>query len=189
MVASWLKFKKPDVGMTLNGVLAGLVGITAPCATVTPVGAILIGLIAGVIVMYSVLFFDKIRIDDPVGAISVHGVCGVWGTLAAALFDERLFAGDPEYNLVSTLWVQVIGIAVAFLWTFGTAFALFKVLDAVVGLRVTPEEERDGLDFAEHGYSAYPDFQVHGGQGIVAGGVPVAQASSNVVAESRTAEA
>lgn len=189
MLASWLKFKKPDVGMTLNGILAGLVGITAPCATVTPGASILIGGIAGVLVMYSVLFFDKIRVDDPVGAISVHGVCGVWGTLAAALFHESLFAGDPEYNLMGTLWIQLIGIVVAFVWTFGTAFTLFKVLDAVVGLRVSEEEEREGLDLAEHGYSAYPDFQVHGGQGIASGGGSMAKMSAGVVTESRTAEA
>ncbi len=188
MVASWMKFRKPDVGMTLNGVLAGLVGITAPCATVTPAGSILIGLIAGVLVMYSVLFFDKIKIDDPVGAISVHGVCGAWGTIAAALFHESLFAGDPEYNLMSALWVQLVGVVAAFLWTFGTAFALFKVLDAIVGLRVSEAEERQGLDLGEHGYSAYPDFQVHGGQGIVTGAAP-AQATTRVVPESRTAEA
>ncbi|MCB1020398.1 MAG: ammonium transporter [Bryobacterales bacterium] len=189
MLASWMKFKKPDVGMTLNGVLAGLVGITAPCATVTPGASILIGIIAGVLVMYAVLFFDKIRIDDPVGAISVHGVCGVWGTLAAALFDERLFAGDPEYNLMGTLWVQVVGIVVAFVWTFGTAFILFKILDATIGLRVSEQEEIEGLDLAEHGYSAYPDFQVHGGPGISASSAAAKAASAVMAADSRTAEA
>jgi Amt family ammonium transporter len=188
LLASWLKFKKPDAGMTLNGVLAGLVGITAPCATVTPGPAIAIGLIAGVLVMYAVLFFDKIKIDDPVGAISVHGVCGAWGTLASALFHESLFAGDPEYNLMSTLWVQLVGIAVAFVWTFGTAFILFKVIDATVGLRVSESEEIEGLDIGEHGYGAYPDFQVHGGSGILAASSAV-KATSAVMAESRTAEA
>ena len=163
MIVSWKKFEKPDIGMTLNGVLAGLVGITAPCDIVTPLGAILVGLVAGCLVVYGVLFFDKMKIDDPVGAISVHGLCGVWGTLACALLNEALFAGDPEYSLVSQLGVQVTGIAACFVWTFGTAFILFKIIKATVGLRVSEEEERAGLDFSEHGSSAYPDFVVSGG--------------------------
>jgi len=162
MVVSWFKFGKPDIGMTLNGTLAGLVGITAPCASVTPLGAILIGALAGVIVVYSVLFFDKIKIDDPVGAISVHGVCGAWGTLAAALFHENLFLG-LEYNLMGALQVQLIGIAVAFVWTFLTAFVLFKIIAVTVGLRVTAQEELEGLDLSEHGNSCYPDFVTTGG--------------------------
>lgn len=163
MIVSWKKFEKPDIGMTLNGVLAGLVGITAPCDIVTPLGAILVGLVAGCLVVYGVLFFDKMKIDDPVGAISVHGLCGVWGTLACALLNEALFTGDPEYSLVSQLGVQVTGIAACFVWTFGTAFVLFKIIKATVGLRVSEEEERAGLDFSEHGSSAYPDFVVSGG--------------------------
>ena len=163
MIVSWKKFEKPDIGMTLNGVLAGLVGITAPCDIVTPLGAIIVGLVAGCLVVYGVLFFDKMKIDDPVGAISVHGLCGVWGTLACALLNEALFAGDPEYSLVSQLGVQVTGIVACFVWTFGTAFILFKIIKATVGLRVSEEEERAGLDFSEHGSSAYPDFVVSGG--------------------------
>ncbi len=162
MLASWLKFGKPDVGMTLNGVLAGLVGITAGCATSTPLGSIIIGAIAGVVVLYSVLFFDALKIDDPVGAISVHGVCGAWGTLAAGLLHEGVFTGDPEYDLMGALWVQVVGIVVAFLWTFITSFVLFKILDAIIGLRVTEQEELQGLDLGEHGNTAYPDFVVSG---------------------------
>ena len=163
MIVSWKKFEKPDIGMTLNGVLAGLVGITAPCDIVTPLGAIIVGLVAGCLVVYGVLFFDKLKIDDPVGAISVHGLCGVWGTLACALLNEALFTGDPEYSLISQLGVQVTGIAACFVWTFGTAFVLFKIIKATVGLRVSEEEERAGLDFSEHGSSAYPDFVVSGG--------------------------
>ncbi len=162
MFMSWIKFSKPDVGMTLNGVLAGLVGITAGCATSTPLGSIIIGLISGVLVLYSVLFFDKIKIDDPVGAISVHGVCGAWGTLAAGILHEEVFAGG-DYDLGGAIVTQLTGIVTAFVWTFVTAFILFKVVDMVIGLRVSAEEELEGLDMAEHGYSAYPDFVVTGG--------------------------
>jgi Amt family ammonium transporter len=161
MFVSWFKFGKPDIGMTLNGTLAGLVGITAPCATVTPLGAIIIGSVAGVIVVYSVLFFDKVKVDDPVGAISVHGVCGAFGTIAAALFHENLFLG-LEYDLMGTLWVQLTGVAVAFAWTFTTAFILFKAIAATVGIRVSKEEELEGLDLSEHGASCYPDFVTSG---------------------------
>lgn len=157
MATSWFRFGKPDIGMTLNGVLAGLVGITAPCATTTPFASIIIGLIAGVIVFFSVLFFDKIRVDDPVGAISVHGVCGIWGTLAAALFHENLFTG-AEYNLGSQLVTQCIGIVACFAWTFTTAFILFKVIAMTIGLRVSDREQLEGLDLSEHGGNAYPDF-------------------------------
>ena len=167
MIVSWVKFGKSDVGMTLNGTLAGLVAITAPCATVTPLGSILIGITAGVIIVYAVLFFDKIKVDDPVGAISVHGVCGAWGTICAALFHESLFLGQ-EYDLVGTLMIQLTGIAVAFVWTFGTAFILFQAIKATIGLRVSPEEELEGLDIGEHGASCYPDF-VMSGHGSYAG--------------------
>jgi ammonium transporter, Amt family len=157
LAVAWLKFGKPDVGMTLNGVLAGLVAITSPCATTTPLGAVLIGLIAGVVVFFSVLFFDKIRIDDPVGAISVHGVCGALGTILAAVLHENLLTGQ-EYNLMGQLTTQVIGVVAAFVWTFTTAFILFKLIQMTVGLRVSAEEEIEGLDICEHGAFAYPDF-------------------------------
>ena len=153
MIASWIKFGKPEVGMSLNGALAGLVGITAGCANVSPGSSIAIGAIAGVLVVFSVLFFDKIRIDDPVGAISVHGVCGAWGTLAAGIFNM----GGTSASIIG---VQLLGIAACFAWTFPMAFIMFKVVDKVVGLRVSPEEETEGLDLAEHGGNAYPDFEV-----------------------------
>lgn len=153
MFTSWMKFGKPEVGMSLNGALAGLVAITSPCASVSPLSAIIIGAIAGVIVVFSVLFFDKIRIDDPVGAISVHGVNGAWGTLAAGIFNM----GGTSMKIIG---VQVLGIAAAFAWTFITAFILFKVIDMTIGLRVSPEEEAEGLDYAEHGGNAYPDFEI-----------------------------
>ncbi len=157
MIAAWVKFRKPDVGMTLNGVLAGLVAITSPCATTTPLGSVIIGLIAGVVVMISVLFFDKIKVDDPVGAISVHGVCGALGTILAAVLHEKVFLGE-EYDMLGQLKVQLMGVGTAFLWTFVTAFILFQLIKATVGLRVSAEEEIEGLDVAEHGAFAYPDF-------------------------------
>jgi len=159
MVTSWIKFKKPEVGMSLNGALAGLVGITAGCANVSPSSAILIGAVAGVLVVLSVLFFERIRVDDPVGAISVHGVCGAWGTLAAGLFNM----GGTSLGIIG---VQLLGIAACFGWTFVTAFVMFKTIAATVGLRVTAEEEMEGLDFTEHGGSAYPDFEVLSHSGI-----------------------
>jgi Amt family ammonium transporter len=157
LLVSWVNFKSPDIGMTLNGVLAGLVAITAPCATTTPLGSVMIGLIAGAIVVYSVMFFDKIRIDDPVGAISVHGVCGAFGTLAAALFHENLFMGKP-FDLWGQLATQAIGVGTAFVWSFGTCFLLFQFVKRTVGLRVSAEEELGGLDLGEHKANCYPDF-------------------------------
>jgi len=153
MATSWIKFGKPEIGMSLNGALAGLVAITSPCATVTPLSAVIIGAVAGVIVVLSVLFFDKIKIDDPVGAISVHGVNGAWGTLAAGIFN----IGGTSAKIIG---VQVLGIAACFLWVFPTAFILFKIIEKTIGLRVSPEEELEGLDIAEHGGNAYPDFEV-----------------------------
>jgi Amt family ammonium transporter len=151
MLTAWLYLKKPDATMMLNGVLAGLVAITAGCNNVTPTGAVLLGLVAGVVVVFSVLFFDRVKIDDPVGAISVHGVCGAWGTLAAALFN----AEGVSFVLVK---VQLIGIAAAFLWTFPLMWVFFKLMSKTVGLRVSPQEEVEGLDTTEHGNEAYaPD--------------------------------
>ena len=153
MILAWIIFKKPEIGMTLNGALAGLVGITAGCANVSPGSSIIIGLVAGVLVVLSVLFFDKIKIDDPVGAVSVHGVCGAWGTLAAGLFNIE----GVTAKIVGT---QLIGIGAAFVWAFGCAFILFKLIDMTMGLRVSEEEEMIGLDISEHGGHAYNDFVV-----------------------------
>ncbi len=166
MLLTWMKYGKSDIGMTLNGALAGLVGITAGCANVSPQSSVIIGLVAGVLVVLSVLFFDKIRVDDPVGAISVHGVCGAWGTLAAGLFDSAGFS-------LHTVSVQLIGIGACFVWALGAGLILFKLIDLVIGMRVSPEEELAGLDFSEHGASAYPDFQtVHLGGGSLPSGGP-----------------
>jgi Amt family ammonium transporter len=151
LFTSWIKFGKPEVGMSLNGALAGLVGITAGCANVTPGSAIIIGAVAGILVVLSVLFFDRIKIDDPVGAISVHGVCGAWGTLAAGLFNIGGTTGK-------IILVQLVGIGACFVWTFFAAFIIFKLISLTVGLRVSPEEEIEGLDHTEHAGIAYPDF-------------------------------
>jgi Amt family ammonium transporter len=158
MFISWIKFGKPEAGMSLNGALAGLVGITAGCANVSPNSAIIIGAVAGVLVVFSVLIFDKIKIDDPVGAISVHGVNGAWGTLAAGIFN----IGGKTGKIIG---VQLVGIGACFVWTFVTAFIMFKLIDLAIGLRVSPEEEVEGLDSTEHGGNAYPDFGIssHGG--------------------------
>ena len=140
--------------MSLNGALAGLVGITAGCANVAIASSVLIGFIAGILVVFSVLFIDKVlKVDDPVGAVSVHGVCGAWGTLAAGLFNTGGFS-------IKVVGVQFLGIGAAFLWVFPTAFILFKVINATIGLRVSPEEEQDGLDVGEHGLEAYPNFSM-----------------------------
>ena len=159
MFTAWAMSGKPDASMALNGALAGLVGITAPCATVSPVAAIIIGAVAGVLVVGSVIFIDKVlRIDDPVGAVSVHGVCGAWGTLSCGLFnlDGGLFYGGGAKQLL----VQLVGVGTAFAWAFGLGLVLFLVIKHTVGLRVTPEEELRGLDICEHGMEAYSGFQI-----------------------------
>jgi len=153
MFTSWTKFGKPDIGMSLNGALAGLVAITSPCATVSPLSAVVIGAIAGILVVFSVIFFDRIQVDDPVGAVSVHGVCGAWGTLAAGIFNM----GGTSFKIIG---VQLLGIGSCFVWTFCTAFILFKIIHKTIGLRVSAEEEAEGLDYMEHGGNAYPDFEV-----------------------------
>jgi len=155
MIVSWFMFKKPDIGMSLNGALAGLVGITAGCANVSPGSSIIIGAVAGVLVVVSVVLIDRMHIDDPVGAVSVHGVCGAWGTLAAGLFNMPSMGGFS----LKIVGVQLLGIGSAFVWAFGTAFVLFKAIDMIFGLRVSREDEIIGLDITEHGAHAY-DFQI-----------------------------
>jgi Amt family ammonium transporter len=156
---------KPDVAMAGNGVLAGLVGITAGCGALSNWGAIIAGTVAGVLVVGSVLFFDKIKIDDPVGAISVHGVCGAWGTLAVGLLAQEggLFYGDGADQLIT----QVVGIVAVFAFVVITAGALFMAIKFTIGLRVTPEEEIEGLDVLEHGAPGYgPDVLAGSGLGL-----------------------
>ncbi|NNE90024.1 MAG: ammonium transporter [Verrucomicrobiales bacterium] len=146
IAVSWIVLRKPDISMALNGILAGLVGITAGADTVGEGSAVTIGLIAGVIVVFSILFFDKIKIDDPVGAISVHGVCGIWGTVAVGIFSF-----DPSHSFGT----QLIGTLSMSAFAFVFAFAVFFVLKLIMGVRVSEEEEHEGLDVAEHGSPAY----------------------------------
>ena len=158
MISGWTYpvYGKPDVGLTLNGALAGLVGITAGTADVSNLGAVIIGLIAGVIVVISIVGLERIGIDDPVGAISVHGVAGIWGVLAVGLFatDGGLFYGGG----LTQLSVQTVGVLAIAGWAFVTSSIVFRVIDRFWGLRVGPEEELAGLDRMEHGADAYPEF-------------------------------
>ncbi|MBI4264340.1 MAG: ammonium transporter [Acidobacteria bacterium] len=153
---AWIALGKPDLSMILNGTLAGLVAITAPCAFVNVGSSVLIGLIAGVLVVYAVLFFDKVKVDDPVGAISVHLVNGAWGTLALGLFatDGGLFFGGGAGKLVT----QLIGVAAVGVVTFALAMVAWFVLKVTLGVRVSASEEAEGLDIGEHGMDAYPGF-------------------------------
>jgi Amt family ammonium transporter len=160
----WLRSGKPEVGMAGNGALAGLVAITAPCAFVEPWAAVVIGLAAGVLVVVSVFAFERIRVDDPVGAISVHGAAGVWGTLSIGLFASgRLTEGlidSPGLFYgggLSQLGVQALGVVAVFGWVVVASVILFAVLKATMGLRVTREEEIEGLDLREHGMWGYPE--------------------------------
>ncbi|WP_366922661.1 ammonium transporter [Metallumcola ferriviriculae] len=159
MIYSWVRHGKPDVSLTLNGALGGLVGITAGTASVSPGGALIIGLIAGVITLLAVEIIDKVfKIDDPVGAVAVHGMSGVWGTLAVGLFatDGGLFYGGG----LAMFEVQAIGVIAVLAWTLTTTVVLFKAIDIVIGLRVTEEEEVAGLDIGEHAIEAYGDFML-----------------------------
>ncbi len=144
---SYIVLKKPDVSMALNGILAGLVGITAGADTVDEGASIVIGAIAGAVVVLSILAFDKIRIDDPVGAISVHGICGIWGTVAVGIFSF-----NPAHNVTT----QLIGTLAIGAFAFAFAFVVFFALKMIFGVRVSLEEETVGLDISEHGMHAYP---------------------------------
>ncbi len=151
MVTSWSVQHKPDLSMVLNGSLAGLVGITAGADTVSVNAAILIGLLAGVLVVAAVLAIDRAKLDDPVGAVSVHLVCGIWGTLAVGIFSV-----NPDHSFMT----QLIGLLSYGAFCLPAAFVIFYVLKAVTGLRVGPDEERGGLDLGEHGMEAYGGFQI-----------------------------
>ena len=147
---SFAYLKKPDVTMALNGILAGLVGITAGADVVTWSSAIWIGLVAGVIVVFAIVFFDRIKIDDPVGAISVHGICGIWGTLAVGIFST---------NAEHTISTQLIGTLSYAAFAFVFSLLLAMLVKATLGIRVDADEEEEGLDLSEHGQPAYADFQ------------------------------
>ena len=154
---TWIRYGKADISMTLNGALAGLVGITAGCAAVDPMGAFIIGIVSGIVVVFSIEFIDKVlKIDDPVGAISVHGVVGAVGTLLVGVFatDGGLLYGGG----FGQLGVQAIGVVAIGGWAMITTFIILSILKAVMGLRVTEKEELDGLDIHEHGIDSYPEF-------------------------------
>ncbi|MCE9501033.1 MAG: ammonium transporter [Leptospira sp.] len=162
-VTAWILLKKPDLGMILNGTLAGLVAITAPCAFVSIGSAAIIGTIAGVLVVVSVLFFDKIKVDDPVGAVSVHLVNGVWGTLALGLFynteiAKNIAALDTGLTAGQQTLTQLKGIILVGIFTFAISMVIWYALKMLGGIRVSAEEETSGLDMGEHGAEAYPDF-------------------------------
>ena len=154
IVISWAVMSKPDVSMALNGILAGLVGITAGADTVGEGASIIIGGIAGGIVVLSIIFFDRIKIDDPVGAISVHGICGIWGTVAVGLFSL-----DPSHSVVT----QLIGTLSISAFAFVFSLVVFGLLKVTFGVRVSLEDETVGLDISEHGMHAYPSDTVPGG--------------------------
>ncbi|GHV71208.1 ammonium transporter [Spirochaetia bacterium] len=163
MIFSWIWFKKPDASMTLNGLLAGLVAITAPCAVVSPGAAIVIGLIGGILVVLAVEFIDKVlKIDDPVGASSVHLVCGIFGTIAVGIWGnvEGVAVGLLHGGGFAQLGIQLIGILSVGAWAAGTSLILFLAVKAITGLRVSPKEELVGLDLSEHKSEAYTGFQI-----------------------------
>ena len=175
MFYMWIKFGKPDPSMTANGTLAGLVAITAPCAFVNGISSAIIGLIAGILVCLAVPFFEnKWKLDDPVGAISVHGVNGMWGIIATGLFADGKYGGGLNgvsgnvaglfYGGSSQFLAQLIACGVLIVWGFGVSFLFFKLLDKVWGLRVDPEVELEGLDIPEMGVLAYPDSQLVRGE-------------------------
>jgi ammonium transporter, Amt family len=154
MMVAWVRYKRPALSISLNGALAGLVAITAGCDAVDPIGAVLIGTMAGFILPFAVEFFDKIlKVDDPVGAVSVHGISGAFGTLMVGLFStsEGLFYGfGPKL-----LGIQAIGVLTFFVWAFGTGYILFTILKKLKVLRVSKVVEEEGLDVYEHGENAY----------------------------------
>ena len=161
LIVSWVRYGKPDVSLTFNGALAGLVAITAGCDVVDPFGAAIIGIVAGVLCIFSVEFFDNVaKIDDPVGAVSVHCMNGAWGTIAVGLFatEGGLFYGGG----FAKLGIQLLGIVSVAAWVLATMFIIFTVIKKTIGLRVSEKEEIDGLDYHEHGLaSAYAGFAIN----------------------------
>ncbi len=160
LLLAWVLFGKPDLTMALNGVLGGLVGITANCDRVSQPSALIIGLVSGALVVMGIVLLDKVRIDDPVGAWPVHGLCGIWGGLATGIFGEL-----PEgiESVGSFIGVQLIGTVAICAWSFILMFGLFFILKSIGMLRVSPEHEQAGLDISEHGMHAYPSDAIAGG--------------------------
>jgi len=163
-----LKDGKPDLTMIINGILAGLVSVTAGCGNLTMSGAWLAGLVGGGIVVYSVSALDSLRIDDPVGAFSVHGVCGIWGTIVVGLWGYDVQGTGAGIGLftgggIGQLWIQIVGCIAYAVWTVVTCYVTWKVIGAAFGgIRVTEEQEKLGLDITEHGIEAYPDYAMSG---------------------------
>jgi Amt family ammonium transporter len=179
-LAAWVMIGKPDLTMIINGALAGLVAITAPCAFVSVGSSVIIGAIAGVLVVAAVLFFDRIKVDDPVGAISVHMVNGIFGTICVGLFAQDIIPKTTGDGLLfgggtSLLMAQLTGVIAVAVFVFAISSIFWLILKAMVGLRVPDDEEIEGLDIGEHGISAYPDFASatsiigHGGPGRTVG--------------------
>ena len=169
MFLTWIRYGKPDVSMSFNGALAGLVAITAGCAYVSMLSSVIIGIVAGILVVFAVELIDrKLRVDDPVGAISVHAVNGIWGTIAVGLFAQASFGEANGVAAVNGLFFgggvaqlgkQLLGVASVVAWVAVTAALLFYVLKKTVGIRVDDEGQRIGLDITEHNLEAYPEFQ------------------------------
>lgn len=172
MLITWAKTGKPDPSLTANGLLGGLVAITAPCGSVSSWGAVVIGLIAGFIIYFGVMFNENVlKVDDPVGAVTVHGYCGSWGLISVGLFAVGMGKGilaDAVYTAevpglfygggAGLLAIQLVGVFLSIIWGFGISFIIFKLIDKVIGLRVPEEVEIMGLDIAEHGIRAYPEY-------------------------------
>ena len=186
-IAAWLLLGKPDLTMVLNGGLAGLVAITAPCAFVSVGSSLIIGLLAGVLVVASVLFFDRIKIDDPVGAISVHLVCGAFGTLAVGLFAQDQFTPGTTGNGLffggglTLFMVQLAGVVGVGIFTFAVSMIGWSLIKVAMGIRVSAEEEYEGLDLGEHGISAYPEF--HTSSGVTGPAVSMGRSASMMSTE------
>ena len=167
-VVATLKDGKPDLTMIINGILAGLVSVTAGCGNLTMSGAWLAGLVGGGIVVYSVAALDSLRIDDPVGAFSVHGVCGIWGTVVVGLWGYDIQGTGAGLGLftgggIGQLWIQIVGCIAYAVWTVVTCYVTWKVIGAAFGgIRVSEEDEKIGLDISEHGIEAYPDYAMSG---------------------------
>ncbi len=188
MIASWALFKKPDPSFTLNGALAGLVAITAGCDCIATPYAVLSGFVGGLIVVFAVIGLERCRIDDPVGAVSVHGICGAWGTIAVGLFKTLdadgaggLLLGGGAAQLVA----QLIGIVVAFAWAFPVSLAIFLLIKYTIGLRADEKEELEGLDISEHGMYAYPPAML---TDPMAGNVPSGAGGAAMVAAKPSVE-
>ena len=162
LAITWIRYGKPDVSMTLNGSLAGLVAITAGCDYVSNYSAMIIGVIAGVVVVFVVEFLDKVlKVDDPVGAVAVHGGCGCIGTICVGIFCKSSILEEMGKTRIEFLGTQLLGVVTVMAYVAVCAFILFKVLDKTIGLRVSEQEEMDGLDIHEHGMNAYANFRLH----------------------------